>query len=432
MSTPAAHDLQLWDAPMGTPRAYAAEGAGWWAQPKPRPGPGYLSGEPPHGLTTVKGVPGPVEVRVIYRPSVGAPGDGVLVATATSGQDGTWRVEGIDPALEFDVVFRRSDYNDMILSRVKPKAYPPLELVGSLSISAEGGRVLGELQPNLPTTFSYQIVDGFLAPGLSLTRTANGLRVRGWAQQPGSYSCTLRITDAYGRTALHALTLGPFSVPADPHWGSVVSLLSFNSEESPWQDGKGNSWQGARGTGTLVEDGPFDSPAMHFKGDTWLSLPGVPLSAAQPLTIESFFKKPLVDKGLGSQLILGLFETSTNRISYYWTDRAEQGDAFRVYQRPGLPDTSENRVVLESGFDPGAWRHVAYVRDVNGHRLYIDGVLASQSNQPLNGLTATLYLGALTAITENFYGQLSNLRVTKGVARYTSDFSPPSRPFPAF
>lgn len=124
MSIPIAHDLQLWDASLGTPRASAADDVSWWVQPKPRPGPGYLSGDPPNGLTLVKGAPGSVEVRVLYRPSLGAPGDGVLVATTTSGLDGTWRVDGLDPALEFDVVFRRVGYNDMILSQVKPTPYP--------------------------------------------------------------------------------------------------------------------------------------------------------------------------------------------------------------------------------------------------------------------------------------------------------------------
>lgn len=125
MSVPVAHDLATWNPSDGSPRAYATDEHSWAGTPKPRPGPGYLSGEPPYGLTTVKGVPASVEVRVMYRPATGAPGDGVLVATTTSASDGSWRVEGLDPALEFYVVFRRPDYNDMILSRVVPKAYPP-------------------------------------------------------------------------------------------------------------------------------------------------------------------------------------------------------------------------------------------------------------------------------------------------------------------
>ena len=39
-------------------------------------------------------------------------------------------------------------------------------------------------------------------------------------------------------------------------------------------------------------------------------------------------------------------------------------------------------------------------------------------------------IGARTSFGENFNGYLSNLRITKGVARYTSNFTPPTAPFP--
>lgn len=84
-------------------------------------GTGYLAGSFPGGITTVDGVPTPATVRVLYRPEAGQPGDGALVAEVQSAPDGSWRVDGLDPALKFDVVGRKAWFNDVIMSNVSPK-----------------------------------------------------------------------------------------------------------------------------------------------------------------------------------------------------------------------------------------------------------------------------------------------------------------------
>lgn len=87
----------------------------------PRNGPGYLAGDFPGGVTTVDGVPTAATVRVLLRTAPGHPGDGALVAEIASAPDGTWRVEGLDPALRFDVVGRKTTFNDVIVANVTPK-----------------------------------------------------------------------------------------------------------------------------------------------------------------------------------------------------------------------------------------------------------------------------------------------------------------------
>ncbi|MDH1865739.1 hypothetical protein N5D83_02760 [Pseudomonas chengduensis] len=83
-------------------------------------GNGYLAGEFPDGITKIEGVPGPATIRILYRPGQGFPGDGMVVAEVQSAADGTWRVDGLDPAMQFDVVCRHGGYNDSILSNVTP------------------------------------------------------------------------------------------------------------------------------------------------------------------------------------------------------------------------------------------------------------------------------------------------------------------------
>ncbi|SEF28515.1 hypothetical protein ABL840_26705 [Variovorax sp. NFACC27] len=86
----------------------------------PPSGTGYLAGEFPDGITSVQGVPQSAVVRILYRPASAAPGDGVVVAEVVSAADGTWRVDGLNLALKFDVVGRKNGHNDVIVANVSP------------------------------------------------------------------------------------------------------------------------------------------------------------------------------------------------------------------------------------------------------------------------------------------------------------------------
>lgn len=95
--------------------------APWASAPMPAKGVGYLSGKYPGGVTTVDGTPVAATVRVLYRPASGSLGDGALMAEVQSAPDGTWRVDGLDPSLKYDVVGRKAGFNDVIMANVSPK-----------------------------------------------------------------------------------------------------------------------------------------------------------------------------------------------------------------------------------------------------------------------------------------------------------------------
>lgn len=84
-------------------------------------GSGYLAGEFPDGITTVGGAPVEAIVRVLLRTDEMALGDGALVRQVQSAPDGTWRVDGLDPALRYDVIGRKAGFNDVIMANVSPE-----------------------------------------------------------------------------------------------------------------------------------------------------------------------------------------------------------------------------------------------------------------------------------------------------------------------
>jgi hypothetical protein len=81
------------------------------------------------------------------------------------------------------------------------------------------------------------------------------------------------------------------------------------------------------------------------------------------------------------------------------------------------------------------WSHVAAVRTGNSLRLYVNGVQEATKNvsgMSFNGNGSNLWIGTSgdSPTTTNFAGYIDELRITKGVARYTADFTPPTTPFP--
>lgn len=87
-----------------------------------------------------------------------------------------------------------------------------------------------------------------------------------------------------------------------------------------------------------------------------------------------------------------------------------------------------------NALDPGQWYHVAVVRfgtGTNNVQMYINGNLdVSGSVSTDFNQTNIVYVGADRTAGNPFLGYIDELRVTKGVARYTSPFIPPTTAFP--
>lgn len=84
----------------------------------------------------------------------------------------------------------------------------------------------------------------------------------------------------------------------------------------------------------------------------------------------------------------------------------------------------------------GSWVHVAAVRSGSTLYLWKNGTLAASSaiSGSINFNAAwTGYIGRWPASSlRDFNGEIDEVRFTKGVARYTSAFTPPALPFPNF
>jgi hypothetical protein len=80
----------------------------------------------------------------------------------------------------------------------------------------------------------------------------------------------------------------------------------------------------------------------------------------------------------------------------------------------------------------GSWHHVAVTRSGTTIRLFVDGAQLGSATYAgqIGRSDKTLTLGAHVGDSRSFTGNLDDIRITKGVARYTAAFTAPTEAFP--
>ena len=83
----------------------------------------------------------------------------------------------------------------------------------------------------------------------------------------------------------------------------------------------------------------------------------------------------------------------------------------------------------------GQRHHAAWTKQGNVHRLFLDGVQEATvtTSAIFSDVTKNLDIGSDQTFGGRYFnGYLDDIRITKGVARYTANFTPPTEAFPNF
>ena len=91
-------------------------------------------------------------------------------------------------------------------------------------------------------------------------------------------------------------------------------------------------------------------------------------------------------------------------------------------------DGASDAAVTSNNFPLNTWSHVAVTRNGTDFRFFVNGtqVGSTSTNSRNYSNTAGVYIGAYAGPTAFYFGYISNLRVVKGTAVYTSTFTPPT------
>jgi len=135
------------------------------------------------------------------------------------------------------------------------------------------------------------------------------------------------------------------------------------------------------------------------------------------------------------------YQTATNGIQGIW--RNSTGDALNAIgywtiQQPGglltvsiSNGTTTDTISSNGVITTNTWNHYAFVRNGNLFKLYVNGVAQTQT------LTSTINLPAQVGFMQignaggNYFGYVTNFRIVKGTAVYTSNFTPTTQPLKA-
>jgi len=90
-------------------------------------------------------------------------------------------------------------------------------------------------------------------------------------------------------------------------------------------------------------------------------------------------------------------------------------------------------VIIENqgnGITDTNWHHVALVKAADVYKIYVDGIeVGTTTNSSLPTFTGPLYIGKVDTGIYEFAGYIDELRISKGIARWTSNFTPENGPY---
>lgn len=135
----------------------------------------------------------------------------------------------------------------------------------------------------------------------------------------------------------------------------------------------------------------------------------------------------------GNQTILSQYDASSNRRAWILLINATTGILQYFHTTDGTTGTAQSVSTSGSWASAGVWYHLAVTRSGTTLRLFIDGVVVStnssaggnvfDSNQPL-------YVGSRNGGGDAWLnGWIKDVRITKGLARYTANFTRPTEVF---
>ena len=119
-----------------------------------------------------------------------------------------------------------------------------------------------------------------------------------------------------------------------------------------------------------------------------------------------------------------------------WLIQTGNGDGKAVFYSTTAPSTT-TVIATDTGatVNTGQWYHVAIVRNAGTTTIYRDGTSVGSGSDSTNysSSTAVFYTGGGSNTGFNNYylnGYLQDVRITKGIARYTANFTAPTAAFP--
>jgi hypothetical protein len=183
------------------------------------------------------------------------------------------------------------------------------------------------------------------------------------------------------------------------------------------QTGWGAYFDGSNDYVSTPDSSAFDLAAVDWTIESWVYLNSLPSSTAR-------------------YTILGQWNSGTNQLSYIAQVYNNSGTMQLEFVYTANGSTATSVQVNATAVVANSWIHIAFVRDGSRLKFFVNGSEVTTSS---NTISATIYnssgnieIGRNSSAATNYInGYLSNLRLVKGTAVYTSNFTPSTTPLTA-
>lgn len=409
-------------------------------------GPGFFAGEAPDGLTTIAGTPTSAQVRVYWRDPADPQAPDVLVASTQSAADGTWQIAGLNPALRYVVRAQKSQFDDVTVVGAAPSRSDVIAYVNQLvPREDEFGDVDG--------LTGYVLLDSGLSPftceviqplpyGLTARIEGRKLLIEGSSTDNGQWSSLLRVTASNG-VWVDVPVQVQIQVLRDPHFDKVSLLLHMDGADgstvfidsspssktvTPHGNAQIGSAQSKFGGASAIFDGSNDYLSVLYD-------PSLDLLGDEAFTVESWIYARSINSSGSRILSLGggvVDYNGTTGIHLLLQLRAGGVLNFQYLSTSGAIGVNTASVVPLN-----SWLHVAACYSPELGKIFVSvGGVVEQVSTPSPARPSSsprLTIGTIPGENGNapygWNGYIDELRITKGVARYTANFTPPDKPF---
>jgi hypothetical protein len=249
--------------------------------------------------------------------------------------------------------------------------------------------------------------------------TMNIGRAQTWTTDFNGYLSNVRVVKG---TAVYTAAFTPPTAPLTAISGTTLLL---KGTDAGIYDSTGlNDLETISTTQISTTQSKYGGSSIYFNGSSYLS---VPTSSnfgfgTADFTIETWIY-PTSNAGTG---IGPIAEFRTAIAAQATAIRINASNQIHFYDGPANVDTIFTTVVATLN----VWQHIAIVRYSNRVYAYINGVLAGSVAVTSDlGSTQPILIGSLLNAGYIYTGYMSDFRITKGVARYTAAFTPPTATF---
>jgi hypothetical protein len=278
---------------------------------------------------------------------------------------------------------------------------------------------------------SYSVESGSLPSGVTLN-SSTGV-ISGTPTNAGTFTITIRATASSGSYVDRQFNI---YIVNDQYYPNVSLLAHLENNVT---DARGSSTLTNNG-GTFNSTAKFGSYGLRFASSPAQSLnvtPNTGFDFTGDYTIE-IWAYP-TSKAVTNDYATWLFGTGTAPSTNYFKSYLLRTDPNYKFHLGGSVFGSAT-IDANIAWEPNAWHHYAICRSGTTTRLFYDGNIVGSStsmNQSITISGQSLFrfandgYNSSPGVTDNFIGSLDEIRITKGVARYTANFTIPSSAFPS-